>query len=69
MLVTPKSEFIKFNETIRVVSWETINNLDVGNYIIQIFGTLKSFKNSISFVLEVNLSPNNSPVLQGLTSF
>jgi hypothetical protein len=54
MLVTPITGFIKFDTATRVVSWETSNNLDVGNYIIQIFGSLNSFSNSISFILEVN---------------
>ncbi len=67
-MVTPMSEFIKFNVTTRVVSWETYSNIDVGNYIIQIFGTLNSFKSEISFNLEVKAS-NSSPVLQGLKSF
>ncbi len=47
MLVIPMSEFIKFNVKTRVVSWDTSSNLDIGTYIIQIFGTLNSFKNSI----------------------
>ncbi len=55
MVVTPTSGFIIFNETTRVVSWETSNNQDVGNYTIQIISTLNSYKNSISFMLEVKM--------------
>ncbi len=64
MQVTPTSECIYFNLTSKAVSWETSNNNDVGKYIIQIFGTLKSFKNSISFVLEIKMPQViSSPVL------
>ena len=55
MLVTPTVEFIKFNGTTRVVSWETSDNYYVGNYTIKIFGALNSFNNSISFILEVKV--------------
>ncbi len=64
MLVTPTTESINFNLTTRAVSWETSNNIDVGKYFIQIFGTLNSFKNSISFVLEIKMPQlKSSPVL------
>jgi hypothetical protein len=53
MIVTPTLGFIKFDATSRVVSWETSNNLFVGNYTIQIFGALNSYNTSISFILEV----------------
>jgi hypothetical protein len=70
MLVTPMAEFIKFDATRRIVSWETSNNLYAGDYTIQIFGALNSFKNSITFMLEVNVvQVISSPVLLGLSSF
>jgi hypothetical protein len=53
MLVTPMLGFIKFDAKTRVVSWETSNNLYIGNYTIQIFGALNSFNTSVSFLLEV----------------
>jgi hypothetical protein len=68
MIVTPLTEFIKFDVKTRVVTWETTNNLDAGIYNIKIFGSLKSFKNSVSFMLEVE-QVQNSPVLLGLSNY
>jgi hypothetical protein len=53
MLVNPPIAFIKFDVKKRVVTWETADNLYAGIYNIKIFGTLKSFNNYASFMLEV----------------
>ncbi len=53
MLVSPPTTLIKFDVKKRIVTWETADVLYAGTYKIQIFGTLKSFNNSVSFLLEV----------------
>ena len=68
MIVTPPTAFIKFDVKTRVVTWETADNLFIGIYNIKIFGTLRSFNNSVSIMLEVK-QVHNSPVLLGLSSF